>query len=326
MCQERKDEGRPTILDDAAIDKLIATLDHMVVVADGQHEVTVDMLRRRARCNAGNRTISNALHARKVYFRRLREKPVLTHDDIVARKAFAKEHMDKSVARWLSHVDMHIDVTHFPVHLNGRARAHAAREGTRGAYRTPGQGLESPYLKHGRKYKYNPGARGAMVLAGVGDGKVLLWEVIDGRNWNGDVASEMYRGPIKDALRRARPSKRKWRVLEDNDPSGFKCRKGVAANIASRIESFDIPRRSPSLNVCDYALWSEVNRRMRSAEAKWPLGRKETRAQFLARLRRTALALPRSFIDSSIGSMRRRCQLLHGASGRHFEEGGKRVR
>ncbi len=91
-------------------------------------------------------------------------------------------------------MDLHIDVKHFPVYLNGRARAHAAREGTRGAYRTPGQGLEAPYLKHDRKYKYNPGARGAMVLAGVVGGNVLLWEVIDGRNWNGDVASEMYGG------------------------------------------------------------------------------------------------------------------------------------
>ena len=32
------------------------------------------------------------------------------------------------------------------------ARAHAAREGVRGAYRTPGQDLEAPYVKHGKKY------------------------------------------------------------------------------------------------------------------------------------------------------------------------------
>ncbi len=38
---------------------------------------------------------------------------------------------------------------------------------------TPGKGLEKPYVKHGKKYKYNPGAPGAMVLAGVGHGRVL---------------------------------------------------------------------------------------------------------------------------------------------------------
>ena len=157
--------------------------------------------------------------------------------------------------------------------------------------------METPYVKHGKKYKYNPGARGAMVLAGIGHGRVLVWEVIDGRNWNGEVAAEMYKGPIKTALQQVAPGKRKWRVLEDNDPVGFKCRKGREAKAVSRIESFDIPRRSPSLNVCDYALWSEINRRMRAAEAKWSPGRTESRKQYLARLRRTALGLPKAFID-----------------------------
>ncbi len=151
MEKERKKEGRPVILDEAAVDKLTALLDHMVVVADAQYEVTVDMLRRRARCKAGSRTISDALHARKVYFRRLREKPVLTDDDIKARIAFAKKFMGKTEAWWRTFVHMHIDVKHFPVYLNRRARAHAAREGVRGAYRTPGKGLEAPYVKHGKK-------------------------------------------------------------------------------------------------------------------------------------------------------------------------------
>ena len=106
MEKERKKEGRPIILDDAAVDKLIALLDHMVVVADAQYEVTVDMLRRRARSKAGNRTISDALHARKVYFRRLREKPVLSDDDIKARKAFGKKFMGKTEAWWRSFLHM----------------------------------------------------------------------------------------------------------------------------------------------------------------------------------------------------------------------------
>ena len=69
-------------MDEAAVDKLVALLDYMVVEAGGQYEVTVDMLRRRARSKASNRTISDALHSRKLYFRRLREKPVLTNADV----------------------------------------------------------------------------------------------------------------------------------------------------------------------------------------------------------------------------------------------------
>jgi len=247
---------------------------------------------------------------------------VLTADDIKARKAFAKEDMGKSQAWWKTAIDMHIDVEHFQVFLNGKARDHAAREGVRGAYRTPGKGLEKPYVKHGKKYKYNHGARDAMVLAGVGHGRVLVWEVIDGRNWNGDVAAEMYTRPIKTALQRVAPGKREWCVLEDNDPAGFKRREGMDAKAAARIESVDIPRRSPQLNVCDFALWSEINRRMRTAEGKWPAGRTESRKQFLARLRRTALSLPQTFVDESIGNMRKRCKCMFEADGCHFEEGG----
>ena len=47
MGKKRKPQGRPAILDDAAFDNLVALLDYMVVQADANHEVTVDMLRRR---------------------------------------------------------------------------------------------------------------------------------------------------------------------------------------------------------------------------------------------------------------------------------------
>ena len=150
-----------------------------------------------------------------------------------------------------------------------------------------------------------------------------MWKIIDGRRWNGDIASDMYRGPIRETLQRACPRKRRWRVLEDNDPAGFNSRKGVQAKCAARIVSFDIPRRSPGLNVCDYTLWHEINRRMRKAEAKWPKCRRKTRVQYLARLRRTALRLPTRFIQKSIGDMRRRCARLYDVRGGHFEEGGQ---
>ena len=68
-----------------------------------------------------------------------------------------------------------------------------------------------PYVKQSSKCKVNTGARGVMVLAGIGHGKVLVWEAIDGRNWNGDVAAEMYTGPIRTALAKSCPRKRKWR-------------------------------------------------------------------------------------------------------------------
>ena len=207
------------------------------------------------------------------------------------------------------------------VYCNGKARDHAAKLGTRGAYRARGQGLEAPYVKSSATMKFNTGARGLKVLAGVGQGRLLLWEYIDGRNWSGHVAAEMYNGPLLRKLKAAYPGRKHWNVLEDNGPAGFKSKKGIAAKAESGIKVFQIPRRSPELNVCDFALWSEINRRMRRQERKWPKAKRETRAQYLRRLRLTALRLPSTFLTSSVQDMRHRCARLLAARGKHFEEG-----
>ena len=73
--------------------------------------------------------------------------------------------------------------------------------------------------------------------------------------------------------------------------------------------------------LCDYALWKEINCRRRRQERSWAAGKVETSKQYLVRLKRTAMRLPRSFVEKSIGNMRRRCQLLFKAKGYHFEEG-----
>ena len=62
---------------------------------------------------------------------------------------------------------------------------------------------------------------------------------------------------------------------------------------------------------------------MRKTESKWGKGRRETRAQYLARLRKMALRLPRSLIQKSIGDVCKRCERLYNARGEHFEEGGR---
>ena len=89
------------------------------------------------------------------------------------------------------------------------------------------------------------------------------------------------------------------------------------------MQVFSIPKRGPQLNVCDYALGIEISKRMRRQERRWPVGKKETRAAYLKRLRLIALRLPKVCINKSISNMRVRCKRLPAARGRHFEEGGK---
>lgn len=302
------------------VDRLVAKLKELIAKANGQKEVTVAQLKRSARCKASERTILNALHERRVYFRRMREKPVLTDQDRKDRLAFAKEHAGKPASWWRQKVHLHIDVKRFPVFLHGDARRFAAQQGVRGAYRTPGDGLGAAYVRPGRALKYNAGAKAAEVLAGVGDGGVKVWEYVEG-NWSADQAVHMYTAPILAALRAAHPSKRTFQVLEDNDPTGFKSRKGVDAKQKSQIEPLDLPKRSPDLNVCDYAVWSEVNRRMRQQEAKWPKDKKEKRDAYLRRLRRTAVGLPAEFVNKAIENMKRRCEQVLQAKGGLIQEG-----
>ena len=53
------------------------------------------------------------------------------------------------------------------------------------------------------------------------------------------------------------------------------------------------------------------------------LRERETRIQYVARLRKVAKSLPRKFIDDSVADIGRRCQRLWDAKGGHFQEGGR---
>ena len=219
---------------------------------------------------------------------------------------------------------MHIDLKNFPVYTHGAARDVAAMREVRGAYRAPGQGLDQHYVVQPKALRFNPGAASCRIAAGIGGGKVLVWHEV-GRMWSGQKAAELYSGPIRGALAKKWPRKRTWTILEDNDPTGFKSSRGVKAKADSKIKVFEIPKRSPDLNVCDYALWRPITRTMRLQERKFSRSRRETRKQYIDRLRRVAKSLSKSFVDRSIGDMSRRCKRLYDAKGGHFEEGGRRA-
>ena len=317
----RKKQGAPPKLTEAKVDFLVKRLNELIVKADCKYTVTVSMLKRSARVKASEKTIQTALHGRNIYFRKLREKPTLTSDDVAARFAFAKKYRSKTKAWWNSHIHGFIDGKHFQVYLNGASRLRAAQHATYGAYRSPGKGLSGGYVKPKKTLKCYSGAASALVMAGVCRGRVAMWHCVPNGRWSGEAASNMYGGPLKKALTKTWSTKRTWRVLEDNDPTGFKSNKGKAAKASARIQPFEIPRRSPDLSLCDYALWQEINRRMRAQELSWSKTKRETREDYLLRLKRVALRLPKSFLKKSVGDMRRRCQLLYKAKGRHFEEG-----
>ena len=315
---QKKTAGRKNMLSDAQVDNLISHLERLIKKANGEYEVTWHMLKTSSRCKASEATIARRLHEKGYRFYGMRHKPLLTDQDIQDRFEFGETYQGKPASWWQSHVHMHIDVKFFPVLLTGKARRHVAQSGTRGVIRRPGEGLNAGYVKPNPKLKYNTGAKGVHILAGVGNGKVLLWEEVQG-NWNSSEAARIYEGPMLKALKAAYPGTKRFRVLEDNDPSGFKASKGVAAKERAGIRAFEIPAHSPQLNVCDYWLWREVNKRMRARERTFPSGKRETRVAFIRRLKRTAMSIPSDVITKSIGSMKKRCQLLVQAEGGQIE-------
>lgn len=314
--------GRPKLLSVADVDGLVKTLEKMVDEADATYEVSALMLHKASKLKCSIRTMADAVHERGYYFRDLRHKPILTPEDIKDRKRFAAKYKDKSKEWWRSAVHIHLDNHMFKMATKQSGRKLLAKRRVRGVYRKKGKSLRSGHVKPDPKLKLYTGGKGVLKAGGVGGGKVLVWHTL-GR-WNGEAAANVYNNVIAPALSKRYADKKKFLALEDNDPTGNQSKKAIAAKKENKIHIFSIPKRSPELNVLDYAIWSQVEKRLRKQEKNFPSNKTETRATFEARLDRTAKRLPSSFIDRAIGNMKERCQRLFDAKGALFEEGGNK--
>ena len=312
--------GRPRKLTAKEVQRIISVIKAMVQRARGRWEVTMAMIKKKAKCQASTRCLREALKRKNIKFRRLRSKIQLSKEDRAARRAFALKYKGKPISFWQRQILLHIDVKSFPVYTTKAGRDVAAQRAVRGAYRLPGQGLDEAYVLAPKDARYHPGVKSVKVAGGVSPKKTLVWEQLKGK-WTGAAAAKLYRGPVQKALRREYPGKRKFSVLEDNDPTGWKSKKGIAAKKAAKIAVFRIPPRSPDLNVLDYAVWTEINKRMRRQERKFSKQKVETKQAYLKRLDGTARRLGEGFLRRSIADMKRRCQRLHDAKGGHFHEG-----
>ena len=310
--------GRKAALSEKDKDRLVKLTEKMVKKANVRYMVTQKMIQAEFAPKVCLRVLQDALHERNLWFRKLRRKPLLTDKDVADRYAFAKKFRTKTKAWWQRYIMAHIDNHAVKVPTNGEARNMLAAKRVHGTYRTPGNSLKKEHVKADQKLRLNTGARSVLIAGGVGGGKVLLWHVVN-KQWCGKEAVTMY-SVLSAALKRQYPTKRSFRVLEDNDPSGYQTKKAVRAKVAKRIEKFEIPKRSPDLNVMDFFLWSEVERKLREEERSWHKNRKESRNQFISRLLRTAKAIPRSLIVKAIGDLARRTKLLHKAKGGLFDE------
>lgn len=309
--------GRPKLITEAVFKKLEKALEKLLKKADAEWEVSVGAVMDAAGVTASAKTVLEAFHEHGIWFRPLREKPILTEEDIRKRVVFTGKNRNRPKEDWLTKPHAIIDNKFFALYRNRKDRNEAARRKVRGGYRPRNQGPK-PYLVKRKKNQKYP-APGVQVTAAVIKGKIRVFDFVDG-NWGAAKAAKMYKGVLLRALRRAFPEhatrrNAKWCVLEDNDPAGYKSAGGKAAKKEANIVSMDLPPRSPDLNVLDYALWSAINNAMRRQERSFRKNKTETKEQYMARLKKTALGLPKAQVEKAVMDMRRRVRAIYDEDG-----------
>ena len=160
----------------------------------------------------------------------------------------------------------------------------------------------------------NTGAQ-ANVCAGVSNGKIVLWKYLDKR-WNAQKAAEPYEGPLINALGKARGKKRKYCVVEDNDPVGYKSNKAKAVKAALEITTIPMPTYSPDLNPLDFSLWNAIEARMVENAPEHV----ETVAAYKKRMRLTALRFSSEHVRKTVRAISKRMKAVVKAKGHNIKK------
>ena len=286
---------------------------NLIEDAESEDEVHWDDVIKAARVpKVHSKTARNAMQKAglDVKWRNPRQKPYRSAKDKLQRKNMCKKLAAKPLSYFTEKIDLYMDNKTFAIPTTPGAKAHLKMTKVRGHLRTRSEGLSPGFTKpNNKRHRKNPGDR-VQVCAGIINDQIKIWHYLPS-TWNGEVAEETYRGPIISALRRHRGVKRSYSIVEDNDPTGYKSRRAVAAKMELGIKPIDYPKYSPDLNPLDYFVWSEVDRRMGLAKVT----RVETKAQYMARLRRTALSIPKATMAKAVAQMKRRASDIADAKG-----------
>ena len=300
------------------LDKVLKVTESLVKKADAQKEVTLSEILTTAGITFCERTVRDGMKEKKYSFLKLKEKPLLTDDDIVKRKRWTDTRKRRTPFQWVKTPHAIIDNKKFPKTASNKSREYSARRSVHGAYMKKGSQPKRWLVKPkngSNTVKYC----GVTVTAGVINGKIRFWHYVEGR-WTAAEAERMYH-KLHKALTKAYPShKGTFTIIEDNDPTGYKSRRGMEAKKKLKIQTDDLPPRSPDLNVLDYSLWHSINAAMRTQEKKFRKTKRETTEEFKARLRRVALSLSEDKVKKAVGSMTRRCATISAAAGDLFTE------
>lgn len=305
--------GRKPKLTKVAAKRLDASRKVLIKKAKGEKEVHWKHILRAARVpKVHPSTAARSLRREgfDVKWRTPRERPQRSKEDERLRHDICGKWRYLPTTYFTESVDLIMDNKKFMVPTHARAARHLNMTKVRGHLRTRAEGKSPGFTKpNARKNRVNPG--GVLnVCAGIIDCKVRLWHYLP-KTWNGQVAADTYRGPIRKALVRHRGVKASYLVVEDNDPTGYKSNKAIEAKGHLGIRAMQFPKYSPDLNPLDFYLWDAVERRMRQAKTA-----PRTVAAYKAKLRRVAMSIPQAEIREAVLRIKDRAKAVHDAKGR----------
>ena len=284
----------------------------LIQKADGDYEVKWCDVQKKSRVpKAHPSTAARAFQAESV--------PVAAHPPREKPERDAEQERERYdiCARWRRYpaaywhkLHLIIDNKRWEAPTTGRSRNYLRKQKVRFHLRTRAEGLKKGFTKPNQKrHRINPGGS-LNVCAGIANNKVVLWEYL-GKRWCGETAADLYKGPIAKVLRKHHGEKSKYRILEDNDPAGYKSSKGKSAKKAVGIAPIEFPKYSPDLNPMDFWLWNDIEKRM---FANAPTGR-ETIKAFKKRLRLTALRTSSAAIEKAVGNIKVRAGAIYNENG-----------
>ena len=101
-------------------------------------EVTASLITKHAGLQISDRTLHREFAKRNIKFFKLKERPLLTRDDIKDREAWARQRVKRSPKSWATRPHATIDDKRLPMYTHAAGRGHAARRSVRGAYQIKG--------------------------------------------------------------------------------------------------------------------------------------------------------------------------------------------
>ena len=312
----KETRGRPRRLTKANVCALDRARKKLIGKAEGEHEVHWEDIIKAARVPHVDRTTAakNMKDAGfDIQWRTPRLKPMRGEVDEADRKRVCGKLRKLPLRFWVDDVDAYIDCKDWPIPRSARGKKYLNMARVRGHLRTRGEGLRAGFTKPDKKkHRVNTGGNVKLCAAIIGC-RVRVWHYLQ-KGWGGQAAKHMYETVLAPALKRHRGEKRKYILLEDNDPSGFKSKVAMAAKKAMKIHPIEFPTYSPDLNPLDFSLWQEVEDRM--SRQKTP--RKESADAFKARLRKTAMSIPSPVIRKMLASIKPRAQSIYNHNGGHI--------